>query len=87
MLSSGKPPVSSLPKAHVFLQAKQRLLSDQEQILWSTHQSLTQSQSHESELQRRVSELQAMQQTTAQKVILWCLSVPVECLSVCVFVI
>lgn len=49
-------------------QAKQRLLSDQEHILWSTHQALNQSQVHESSLQRTVAELQALQQTTALRV-------------------
>ncbi|KAL3146789.1 hypothetical protein ABBQ38_014771 [Trebouxia sp. C0009 RCD-2024] len=47
------------------VEAQQRLLSDQEHILWSTHQSLTQTQARESGLQHRVSELQALQQTTA----------------------
>ena len=94
MLSSGNPAdASNLLSVKGFLQTKQRLLSDQEHILWSTHQSLTQSQSHESELQRRMSELQAVQQTTAQKVVPCYLSVPCSvyvsvCLppgSVCLF--
>ena len=53
----------------VHAQAKQRLLSDQEHILWSTHQSMTQTQAHESNLQQNVAELKALQQTTALRVI------------------